>query len=222
MILQLLSGRKKEANTTPAEKTNYTKLRNGDIMILQVGNGDLTYSTTIKKEKLIELGSEKIKFHSTEKTSNHYNMGTEAIEKKQDFISWKEDRINTFVYFTSSWSGKSYWYCQQYKTIKKYDEETTTVQEIFKNKFSFKYKLIESEEELNNYLQSKLSCDDWCRLKLVTKMKELNLGSGFITAFADLIGNDRDKYHTMIDLASEVKDLDILMYLLVYKFGKKD
>ena len=53
-------------------------------------------------------------------------------------------------------------------------------------------------------------------------MKELNLGNGFITDFADLIGNDRDKYHTMVDLASEVKDLDILMYLLVYKFGKKD
>ena len=51
-------------------------------------------------------------------------------------------------------------------------------------------------------------------------MKELGLCDGFINNFADLIGNDLNKYHAMIDLASEVKDRDTLMYLYTYKFRK--
>ena len=81
------------------------------------------------------------------------------------------------------------------------------------------YKLIETEEECEDYINSSLSCDDWCRIKLVRKMQELNLGVGFITAFADLIDTDLDKYKMMCQLSKECNDRDILMYMLVHKFG---
>jgi hypothetical protein len=67
-------------------------------------------------------------------------------------------------------------------------------------------------------MSSTLDCNTWCRKKVYNKIKELGLGDGFINQFADLIGNDLDKYHAMIDLANEVTDKDTLMYLYTYKF----
>ena len=92
---------------------------------------------------------------------------------------------------------------------------------VFINKFDCEYKLIESKLEFKEYMESSLSCDDWCRLKLIKKMKEIGLGNGFINAFSNLIGNDLTKYHQMIDLADECDDKDILMYMFTYKFGEK-
>lgn len=112
------------------------------------------------------------------------------------------------------------WRRSEHKNISKELISTKTPLENFKEMET--YKLIETEEEFKEYLESKLNADDWCRKKLVTKMKELQLGSGFINAFADLIGNHLEKYHQMIDLASEVGDKDVLMYLYTYKFGEKE
>lgn len=226
------SPNKEEVKTEPSEKLNYTVLKNGDIQITckNYDNDSLRgyhlSCINIKKEDILELNNNMIKCimyedKCNEHTRAYWNGETpivtySLIEDKVDHIEWKQKSINTYSHLND------YWYLRSSKLVEKFDQQTTPIQELFAKKWHSKYKLIESEEELNNYLQSKLSCDDWCRLKLVTKMKELNLGMGFITAFADLIGNDLDKYHTMIDLASEVKDKDILMYLFVYKFGKKE
>ncbi|MBM6798823.1 hypothetical protein H7U28_08370, partial [Coprobacillus cateniformis] len=61
-------------------------------------------------------------------------------------------------------------------------------------------------------------CDAWCQKKLVEKMLELGLGSGFISSFSELIGNDIEKYYQMIHLAEEVENKDILMYLFANLF----
>lgn len=96
---------------------------------------------------------------------------------------------------------------------------TKTCMDVFKELGS--YKLIETEAEFEDYLNSNVSSDDWCMHKLAKTMLSLNFGQGFINGFADLIGNDLQRYHEMIDLSKECKSRDILMYLLVKKYGGK-
>jgi len=102
-------------------------------------------------------------------------------------------------------------------------EETGNVKtcmDVFKELGS--YKLIETEAEFEDYLNSNVSSDDWSMCKLAETMLSLNLGQGFINGFADLIGTDLQRYHEMIDLSKECESRDILMYLLVKKYGGKD
>lgn len=80
------------------------------------------------------------------------------------------------------------------------------------------YKLIETEKELIDYLRSGISCDDWCTIKLYSRMKALGLGEAFINEFGEMI-NDLNKYHTMINLAKECKSKDLLMFMLIKRFG---
>lgn len=150
-----------------------------------------------------------------------------AIEEKTNYKEFEFKNVKQF-YLNSD----RYWFCfnsnifidtdSDKKRISDTPIKTLTPLEYFKQYHDSKYKLIETEDELSEYLESKLSCDDWCRLKLVKKMKEIGLGDGFINGFADLIGNDLDKYYQMIDLANECNNKDILMYLFIYKFGKKE
>lgn len=101
-------------------------------------------------------------------------------------------------------------------------EETSNIKtcmDVFKELGS--YKLIETEAEFEDYLNSTVSCDDWRMCKLTKTMLSLNLGQGFINGLADLIGTDLRKYHEMIDLSKECDSRDILMYLLVKKYGGK-
>ena len=102
-------------------------------------------------------------------------------------------------------------------------EETGNVKtcmDVFKELGS--YKLIETEAEFEDYLNSNVSSDDWSMCKLAETMLSLNLGQGFINGFADLIGTDLQRYHEMIDLSKKCESRDILMYLLVKKYGGKD
>lgn len=151
--------------------------------------------------------------------SEYFNYSAyKSIENKENLIKYKETQIKTYEYFREDECWK------HTKTdivgTEKVSERTPI--EIFEKEYKSKYCLIESEDELNEYLSSTLDCNTWCRMKLYNKMKELGLGDGFINSFADLVGNDLNKYHAMIDLASEVSDKDTLMYLYTYKFGKVD
>lgn len=139
-----------------------------------------------------------------------------AIDKKQNFITYKQTYFKTYVYD----SKDKFWKRVSKEFVSKEIESEKTPKEIFEEN-KCKYKLIEGEEEFDEYLKSKLDADTWSRKKLYNKMREFGLGNGFIEEFSDLIGNDLKKYHTMINLASEVSDPDTLMYLYVYKFKKK-
>lgn len=185
---------------------------------------------TILKSDIIELSKETIKCYEVLRNENFiessfdgyslklYSNLRHAIENKQDYIKSENKYIVTYGYEKNEiyWEKNAYREKIESKIVKK-----MTPKEVFTKVCESKYKLIETEEELDSYLNSKLSCDDWCRLKLYTKMRELGFGNGFIDSFADLIGNDLNKYHQMIDLASETNDRDTLMYLYTYKFGKK-
>lgn len=138
-----------------------------------------------------------------------------SIENKKNFVKYRETRLNTYKYFEE----EKCWKSTNTNVIGTEMVYEKTPLEVFNDNKS-KYKLIETEVELNEYLTSTLDCDTWCRKKLYDKMKELGLGDGFINQFADLIGNDLDKYYAMIDLANEVTDKDTLMYLYTYKFSK--
>lgn len=148
---------------------------------------------------------------------NHYWRDTsKSIENKKDFIEYKETQLKTYEYAEED-------YCWKLKNTEVIGTEIvnkTAPLDIFKEEYNSKYKLLETEEEFNEYMASMLDCDTWCRKKLYNKMRELGLGDGFINQFADLVGNDLNKYYAMIDLASEVTDKDTLMYLYTYKFGK--
>lgn len=139
-----------------------------------------------------------------------------SIENKENFINYKETQLKTYEYSERD----ECWKLTNIDVVGTEVESEKTPLEVFRDNYKAKYKLLETEEEFNEYMASTLDCDTWCRKKLYTKMKELGLGDGFINQFADLVGNDLNKYYAMIDLANEVADKDTLMYLYTYKFGK--
>lgn len=148
-----------------------------------------------------------------------YVLGGDAyksIEEKENYIKYKETQLKTYEYFKE----EKYWKLINTDIIGTEIVYEKTPLEVFKENCKSKYKLLETEDEFNEYITSTLDCNTWCRNKLYNKMKKLELGDGFINQFADLIGNDLDKYHAIIDLANEITDKDTLMYLYTYKFGK--
>lgn len=218
----------KETNT----KNNYTTLENGDIKIKAEKKGiihswyEYIDNMVIPKDNIVSHMENNIVFKDYK---SYYNFeypiyggfpfanNSKSIENKKNFIEYKETQLKTYEYFDKD-------KCWKLKDVNVVGTEVVsekTPLEIFKEEYKSKYKLIETEEEFNEYMSSTLDCDTWCRKKVYNKMKELGLGDGFINQFADLIGNDLDKYHAMIDLANEVTDKDTLMYLYTYKFRNK-
>lgn len=209
---------------------NYDIDDNGNITVNIVFDGLYGFYNskfTIRKELIISHSEKSIVFYNYENWYNHqtrygyscwgdrffanYNL---TIENKENFIEYKETQIKTLEYCSDD---------KGWKFVKKETEKNEAISkrtplDVFEKEFNSKYKLIETVDELNDYLSSSLDCDTWCRKKLYDKMKELGLGDGFINQFADLVGNNLDKYHAMIDLANEVSDKDTLMYLYTYKF----
>lgn len=213
----------------PKDINNYTTKENGDIEIKVERESTIgwfySYKTdfVIPKSDIVSHTENSIVFKDYRIyfnfESNYFNyVAYKSIENKDNLIKYKETQIKTYEYFNE------YKCWKHTKTdivgTEKMSERTPI--EIFKKEFKSKYCLIETEDELNEYLSSTLDCNTWCRMKLYNKMKELGLGDGFINSFADLIGNDLDKYHAMIDLANEVSDKDTLMYLYTYKFGNNN
>lgn len=219
---------KKTEEVNKVEKTNnYKTEENGDIRIeaekrSSIGWGTYTSGLVIPKSSIVSHTENSIVFKDYR---YYFNFQSEyfnyceykSIENKENLIQYKDTRINTYEYF------KEYkcWKCIKTDTVGTETVFEKTPLEIFREGYKSKYELIETEDEFNEYMASALDCDTWCRKKLYDKMKELGLGEGFINQFADLVGNNLNKYHAMIDLANEVSDKDTLMYLYAYKFGKK-
>lgn len=194
---------------------------------LRLYNQSIIETLRIPKNNLLSLDNKEVVYK--EFYNSHYinwknSKEIENKSKQYKIYSTEYVRAAIFneVHYSSGCQCNDVWVIYENKFVEKHLIEELSIQEYFKRYYDSKYKLIETEDELNEYLESKLSCDDWCRLKLVKKMKEIELGDGFINGFADLIGNDLDKYHQMIDLANECSDKDILMYLFTFKFGKKE
>lgn len=204
---------------------NYETEENGDIKIRIEKKSDLVYWHTyhdniiISKSNIISHTENNIVFKSCIYRTNcnlvyYPSIFSDPIENKENFIRYKDTQINIYEY---SKEDKCWKHIKTEVVGTEVVAEQTPL-EVFKGQFKSKYKLIETEDEFNEYMASALDCDTWCRKKLYDKMKELGLGDGFINQFADLVGNDLDKYHAMIDLANEVTDKDTLMYLYTYKF----
>lgn len=223
---------KTEANPTESvkkSKPNYEELEDGSKVIV-VDYSDIHYYGTMP----ITFSKDSIIFHTEDtiivkdyahcvnfKTRSQWgNFEVDspklAIDKKENFVTYKYTYLKTYVYDSVHES----WRLINKELVSKEIESEKTPKEIFQEN-KCKYKLIEGEEEFDEYLESKLDADTWSRKKLYNKMREFGLGNGFIEEFSDLIGNDLKKYHTMINLASEVSDPDTLMYLYVYKFKDK-
>lgn len=214
-----------------SDENNYKTKENGDIKIRAEVNSIIDYYITYKSDVVIpkdDIVSHTKNIIVFKDYRNYYNFessymgyvfdgGTpyKSIENKENFIKFKETQLKTYEYFKE---GKC-WKLTNTDIVGTEIAYEKTPLEVFNDNES-KYKLIETEEELNEYLTSMLDCYTWCRMKLYNKMKEFGLGDGFINQFADLIGNDLDKYYAMIDLANEVTDKDTLMYLYTYKFSK--
>lgn len=206
---------------------NYEVKENGDIEIKAEIQSTIgwfySYKTdfVIPKSDIVYHTENSIVFkdyrHYFNFESEYFNyVAYKSIENKDNLIEYKETQIKTYEYFKED----KCWRHTKTDIVgtEKVSERTPT--EIFRKDCKSKYCLIENEDELNDYLSSTLDCNTWCRMKLYNKMKELGLGDGFINSFADLVGNDLNKYHAMIDLANEVTDKDTLMYLYTYKFSK--
>lgn len=211
---------------------NYTITKDGNIEVKTkilceisfYGNGYCIGKKTIPKSSIISCTKNNIVFKDYRYyynfESKYYYFGTDlnncskSIENKENFIRYKETQIKTYKYCNEG----EYWGESKVDIVGTEVISERTPLEIFKEEFNSKYGLIETEEEFNEYLSSTLDCNTWCRMKLYNKMRELGLGDGFINSFADLVGNDLEKYHAMIDLANEVTDKDTLMYLYTYKF----
>lgn len=215
-----------DAEKFQATKSNNYKIDDkGNIVISALCGGGWFPEYSISKEAIISYTENSIVFKDYVTTYNHqitwgcenyYIDYTQTMENKENFIQYKETQIKTFKFF-SSWTR---WNLSNSETVGTEVLSERTPLDVFEKEFESKYKLIETTDEFNEYMASALDCDTWCRKKLYDKMKELGLGDGFINQFADLIGNDLDKYHAMIDLANEVADKDTLMYLYTHKFSK--
>ena len=210
---------------------NYEVKDNGDIRIIikhytYNGYGWTVYERSIPKASIVSHTKNNIICKWYEKFYNHENPWCvsavswadfpKIIECKENLIEYKETQIQTLEYRPE----ENFWEVVNVDSVGKEVVSVKVPLEVFRSSFEGKYKLIETEDEFNDYLSSALDCNTWCRAKLYNKMKELGLGDGFINSFADLVGNDLDKYHAMIDLANEVSDKDTLMYLYTYKFRK--
>ena len=210
---------------------NYETEENGDIKIkaekCNIVNYWVIYKAdmVIPKDDIVSHTESVIVFKDYR---NYYNFESsymgyifdggipcKSIENKENFVKYKEIQLKTYEYSKE----EKCWKLTNTDVIGTEVVYEKTPLEVF-NDNEYKYKLIETVEEFNDYLSSTLNCDTWCRKKLYDKMKRLGLGDGFINQFADLVGNDLNKYHAMIDLANEVTDKDTLMYLYTYKFGK--
>lgn len=217
-------------------KNNYETTENGDIKIRVEFNFNYWIDMVIPKDDIVSHTEKIIVFKDYRnyynfESSYYYNcesgrilyneilfyneISCKSIENKKNVIEYKETQLKTYEYFKED----KCWKLTSTNVVGTEIASEKTPLEVFNDNES-KYKLIETKEELNEYLSSDLDCDTWCRKKLYDKMKELGLGDGFINQFADLVGNDLDKYHGMIDLAGEVTDKDTLMYLYTYKFIK--
>ena len=207
---------------------NYETEENGDIRIKV--EKQYNYSCFGKYKEDVIIPKDSIVSHTKDNIvlkdykwyfnleSEYFNYNIyKSIEDKENLIKYKDTRIKTYEYSEKD----KCWKCTKTEVVGTEVISETTPLDVFKKEFDSKYKLIETKTELNDYLSSTLDCDTWCRKKLYDKMKELGLGDGFINQFADLVGNDLDKYYAMIDLANEVSDKDTLMYLYTYKFSKE-
>lgn len=207
-------------------KSNYETKENGDIEIrIEVQSSSCLFPyknySVIPKSDVISHTENSIVFKDWRSYSNFKSDyiildNCESIERKENLIRYKEAQIKTYEYSIED----ECWKMTRVDVVGTEIVYEKTPLIIFKENWESKYKLIETEEELNEYLSSALDCNTWCRMKLYNKMKELGLGDGFINSFSDLIGNDLKKYHAMIDLANEISDKDTLMYLYTYKFSK--
>ncbi len=211
---------------------NYETQENGDIKIKAERQSSIGFYCTYKgdivipKSSIISHTENNIVFKDYRRYFNFeskylYSISMyyyESIKNKENFVEYKETQIKTYEYFVED----ECWKLMKTDIVGIEVVHERTPLEIFKEQYKSKYKLIETEDEFNEYMASTLDCNTWCRKKLYNKMKELELGDGFINQFADLVGNDLDKYYAMIDLANEVSDKDTLMYLYTYKFGNVD
>lgn len=220
----------KENKITNNIVNNYETKENGDIKIkvlmrdIFYGRNTYKRDIVISKSSIISHTKNSIVFKDYRYYYNFEYNGyvsayadtNKSIEEKENFIKYKEAQIKTYEYLKED----NCWKLKNTDVVGTEVVSEKTPLEIFKDESESKYKLIETEDEFNEYMSSSLDCDTWCRKKLYNKMKELGLGDGFINQFADLVGNDLDKYYAMIDLANEVSDKDTLMYLYTYKFRK--
>lgn len=207
-------------------KNNYKINDDGDITIKVQKDAWLcgtesTKDISIKKSFIVSHTENSIVFQSYKHCLNsatRYIYDNDdyhsSIENKEDLIEYKDIENHTYKYSEKD----KCWKRIKIDVVGTEAVFSKTPLVVFLEEFNSKYKLIETVDEFNDYLSSSLDCNTWCRKKLYNKMKELGLGDGFINQFADLVGNDLDKYYAMIDLANEVSDKDTLMYLYTYKF----
>lgn len=160
----------------------------------------------LKKEDIICIDDNKFRYLEHEEAKLYYLINHKL--RKQVLFNYEitQDIVNNNLYleFIKRFS------CEIEET-----ELDITIQEVFEKQKP--YCLIETLEELNNYLDSDLTYEEWQRKKIITKMLELNLGVGFINAFAHKCVDFKD-YNTLTRLANECENRDILMYLLVKYF----
>lgn len=68
------------------------------------------------------------------------------------------------------------------------------------------YKLIESEQEFLEYLNSPYDCNMFCDLKLYRTLKNFDLGLDEIQKKVRIIGRDLRKYKKLVAIMKESKD----------------
>lgn len=90
--------------------------------------------------------------------------------------------------------------------------------EGFKNKFEYvDYKLIETEEEFNEFLESDLNIDDWCTLKVANLLATYKHGLVYHEFIKNI--NTIEKYHILESMLEEIKDSSVLYTAMVRNFG---
>lgn len=109
--------------------------------------------------------------------------------------------------------------CNTYNIL--YDTVTISTLETPKDIFNKikPYKLIETEEEFDDYISRKCSVDDYCFLKVAKIIRAYGYGTAFHQFIPNIKNmNDLNKLKSLMD---ELKDPDVL-YLALYKNFKEE
>lgn len=190
-------------------------------------------------------GQVKITIHSININNNLINIQTEEYEYTQDinniknpkyainifgfcdtgdYIESKKDKL--FVKYIAEYLIKDEDGCTpkicEYSIVKDSIEiiKRITPLDIFRDEYKGTYKLIDSEEEFNEYMNSEIELNHWCYLKVGNLLEQYGHGLVFHEFIKNI--NTIKKYNILKSILEEIKDPSVLYLAMVRNFDNKE
>lgn len=134
-----------------------------------------------------------------------------AIENKTAYDVYEETHQSTYQYDTEI----GYWSLVDVQVVDRQLVRTVTPYDTLKEHGH--YSLIETEDEMRDYLNGPLDLFTWCRTKLYHRMSSFGLDNGFIDKYARYVGMDYLAYTKMLELYDYCANTNKYVMLNLFK-----